>query len=83
MDAIDKKSTIKDKRLYIVNTNLSYILGEYHTIPRYKINNSHNYKVYLSYSNIFNNKEGVLKQGHYIFDDSLITQGGSAKTPIF
>ena len=83
MNAIDKQSAITDRRRYIANTNLSYIFGEYHTIPRYKINNSYNYKVYLSYFNIFNNNENIIKQGHYVFNNNLITDNGSAKTPIF
>ena len=83
MNVSDTKSAIKDRRSYVGDKKLSYLFGEYHTIPRYKINNSHNYKVYLSYSNMFNNEEEIFKQGHYIFDDNLTTKGGNAKTPVF
>lgn len=83
MNVSDTKSAIRDRRSYVGDKKLSYLFGEYHTIPRYKINNSHNYKVYLSYSNMFNNEEENFKQGHYIFDDNLTTKGGNAKTPVF
>lgn len=83
MNDSDTKSVIRDRRSYVGNMKLSSLFGEYHTIPRYKINNSHNYKVYLSYSNMFNNEEEIFKQGHYIFDDNLTTKGGNAKTPVF
>jgi hypothetical protein len=83
MNVSDTKSAIKDRRSYVGDKKLSYLFGEYHTIPRYKINNSYNYKVYLSYSNMFNNEEDIFKQGHYIFNKNITTKNGSAMTPVF